>query len=470
VQVLPPAGQPPVITLRKTLQTPGGRLQHLGHSGSGRFFALHPAPGSISAYDRNFNPIGSISARIRFSDFNLTGFSGLHEGSPAEIGFSADGKTAWLSAFAISGNGFEKPPVEACAEGIYDPGYIFRINTLSLRIEQAIRVGSGPRALAAAPDGSLVLVSNWCSNDLSIIDTELNAEVHRLPLDGKPRGIAIDGRSRYAFIALADQDRIARLKLSDYSISWITGIGGRGAHQLCLDASGRFLYASLPKEGKLVKIDLTTDKAVRSLAAGREPRAIALSPDGEWLYALQYRDHTLLKIKASTFESVQTVHTGEYPLALALDGETQTVWVAHQAGSIQVYEDPALLPQRAAGAPPLDMAYAPPVREAASGSGLPYKPESSPQGLPRTRSMPAPEPEPAAASQAGFYIIVGSYTHAVQANALAETLRKQGYRPKVIQGRDGYRVSCWQFSKRETAFDKLPEIRQAYPDAWILQQ
>ena len=65
------------------------------------------------------------------------------------------------------------------------------------------------------PDGRQVLVTNWCSADLSVIDAATAKEVARMPLRGEhPRGIAVSPDSRTAYIALMGSDRLVRVDLA----------------------------------------------------------------------------------------------------------------------------------------------------------------------------------------------------------------------------------------------------------------
>ena len=74
-----------------------------------------------------------------------------------------------------------------------------------------------------------MLATNWCSYDLSVVDTTTNREVKRIPLGPYPRGIAITPDSRTAYIAVMGTHNIARLDLTTFAVSWIYGVGGARA-------------------------------------------------------------------------------------------------------------------------------------------------------------------------------------------------------------------------------------------------
>ncbi len=72
------------------------------------------------------------------------------------------------------GKGFNREGTDKCNPGNnYDRSFIYRIDTQSWSIDAAYKVGVVPKVVEVSPDNKYVLVSNWCSYDLSIISTEL---------------------------------------------------------------------------------------------------------------------------------------------------------------------------------------------------------------------------------------------------------------------------------------------------------
>lgn len=170
------------------------------HSGKGLFFAQNMMyKHTIAVYDREYNLVKTISDRVKLSDYGHGEFQGTHQGSPVEASFSHDGKYAWVSNYQMYGSGFNRPGTDIChPSGNYDSSYLYRINTDTLKKEQVIPVGSVPKFTAVSPDNRFVLVSNWCSYDLSIINTQSNQEIQRLKLGRYPRGIVVDADSEKA--------------------------------------------------------------------------------------------------------------------------------------------------------------------------------------------------------------------------------------------------------------------------------
>ena len=47
-----------------------------------------------------------------------------------------------------------------------------------------------------------MLVANWCSFDLSVVNVAQGQEVARLPMGAYPRGLAVSPNSKMAYVAV----------------------------------------------------------------------------------------------------------------------------------------------------------------------------------------------------------------------------------------------------------------------------
>lgn len=320
------------------------------HSGHGLFFAQNMKyHHTITVYDREFRLVKTIPDQLRLADYGHSRFHGLHRGSPVEAAFSHGGQTAWVSNFQMYGDGFSRPAIDRCSpRGNHEDSFLYRIDTTTLQIERVIRVGTVPKFLAVSPDDRLVLVSNWCSWDLSVVDVERNLEIRRLKLGRHPRGIAVDGESRFAYVAIMGSDKIARIRLHDFSVDFLERVGDSPRH-LVLDPAGRYLYATLNGDGRIVKLDLNASgRVVARARTGKAPRSMTLSGDGAHLFVVNYDSHTFSKVRASDLKVLRTVPVDPRPIGITYDPETRRIWVACYSGSLLVFEDADDVPSAAA--------------------------------------------------------------------------------------------------------------------------
>jgi YVTN family beta-propeller protein len=325
--------------LKKTIT---GRItpKSIVHSGNGLFFAQNMMYShTITVYNREHKLVKTIPDRVNLAKFGYANFKGDYNGAPVEVSFSHDGKYAWVSNYQMYGAGFNNPGSDRChpSQG-KDNSFLYRINTETLQLEKVIQVGSVPKFVATSPDNRLVLVSNWCSWDLSIIDTEKNQEIKRVKIGAYPRGIVVDRRSQRAYIAVMGSNDIAQVDLQEYWVNWLRNVG-RSPRHLNLDSTGRYLYASLNSEGRIAKIDLSKPRVVSRVSTGAAPRSMVLSDDGQILYVVNYSNNTVSKVRTQDMKVLQTVRVGASPIGITYDPKNREVWVACYSGQIMVFQD-----------------------------------------------------------------------------------------------------------------------------------
>ena len=129
------------------------------------------------------------------------------------------------------GPGFGRPGHDSCSPASgFDSSFVYRIDVARRAIDKVIPVGSVPKYVATTPDGKYVLVTNWCSYDMSVVDAASGAEVKRLPIGRYPRGIAVDSSSRTAYVAVMGGRDIVTVNLATFALGRIANVGGAPRH------------------------------------------------------------------------------------------------------------------------------------------------------------------------------------------------------------------------------------------------
>jgi YVTN family beta-propeller protein len=310
------------------------------YSGNDLFFAQNMMYShTITVYDRAYRLVKTISDAINLSDYGFSQYKGSQQGAPVEAAFSQGGKVAWVSNYEMFGAGFNSSADDTCSPSSNnDPSFLYRIGTGTLKIERVVQVGAVPKFVATSPNDRYVLVSNWCSWDVSVIDTQKNKEVRRIQLGPYPRGIAIDRNSFKAYVAVMGSYDIAVINLKDFSVNWLKDVGHSPRH-LNLDPEGKYLYATLNGEGQVAKVNLSTGSVVSKASTGSAPRSMTISADGQFLYVVNYDSDTVSKVRTRDMQVVQTVNVSPAPIGITYDAKTHQVWVACYSGSILVFQD-----------------------------------------------------------------------------------------------------------------------------------
>ena len=338
-----PAGPPTTDRTMALAQKIGGDIspKSVVASGRGLVFAENMMyKHSVTVYASDGSLKTTIPDTVKLADFGFAEYTGAsYQGAPVEVAFASDGAHAYVTNYSMYGKGFGPEGNDNCQKNNkVDSSFVYRIDTSTLAIDQVIAVGKVPKYAATTPDGRYLLVSNWCSYDLSVVDLATAKEVKRIPLGPYPRGIAVAPDSSVAYVAVMGTSDMARIDLSDLSTSWFRGIG-TGPRHVVISPDGKTLYATLNSEGKVVKIDASAGKVITKVLTGKAPRSMAISTDGLSLYVVNYESDTVSKVRVSDMKVLQSIPTSHHPIGITYDAATGNIWVACYVGTIMVFSD-----------------------------------------------------------------------------------------------------------------------------------
>jgi YVTN family beta-propeller protein len=320
----------------------GGRIspKSVASSGTGYVTAQNMMyRHTITVYDaRRLKLVKTISDAVRLSRLGYPQFHGVARGAPVEAAFSPDGRYAYVSNYSMYGSGFGPEGSDSCTPSSgYDRSFVYRVDMQRLEIDKAYRVGEVPKVVAVTPDGHYVLVSNWCSWDISVVSTWSNRMVRRIPIGPYPRGIAIAPDGGAAWVAVMGGTELVRIDLRRWTTRRVrVGLGPRA---VAFDPHGRYVYVSLNAEGRVAKLDTWHGVVRARVSTGSAPRSVALAADGKALYVVNYESGTVTKLRTSDMHTLQTVPACFHPIGITYDRATRRVWVACYTGSIRVYND-----------------------------------------------------------------------------------------------------------------------------------
>jgi len=405
------------------------------YAGNGFFFAQGMMyTHKITVYDRNYRLVKSIDDKVQLKELGHPEYKGSYQGAPVEAAASNHGKYVWVTNYRMSGNGFYHPGFDECGTaGGFDSSFIYRIDTEKFQIDAAVKVGSVPKYIAVTPDNRMVLVTNWCSGDLSVIDISKMREVRRVPLGLYPRGIVVDSKSQIAYVAIMGSDKIAKINLKDFSVMMIENIGKRPRH-LCITDEDNYLFASLNGEDRVVKIDMKTERVVASVSTGDAPRSMALSKDGKLLYVVNYKSGTLSVISVTDMMEIQKLNTDLHPIGVAHDPETGDVWVACYSGSIQIFKNAS---------------------------------NKTPESLQAKSNH-----KEITLQNFQYHIIIGAFREEHNLNKMILRCWKAGYHPYILNPESEIKkLSCKGFDDKASALAELRRVKDIFGEsAWIMKQ
>ena len=294
---------------------------------------------SVTVYDaETLNLVSTISDQIKLSEFGVNGYSGSHRGAPVEGAFSPDGKHLYVTNYAMYGKGFNREGTDVCNPGDkYDRSFLYRIDTANWKIDAIYRVGTVPKVVDVTPDNRFVLVSNWCSYDLSIISTEKQRVVKTIKIGAYPRGITVSQDSQFAYVAQMGGAVIHKINMNTFEREQLSI--GSNPRAIVLSPDNSMLYATLNSSGRVVAFDLTEKKVVGSVKTGSASRSLDISSDGSALYVVNYKSNTVSKVRTSDLKVLQKLKVCNEPIGITYEPLHKRVWVACYGGAIKVFSD-----------------------------------------------------------------------------------------------------------------------------------
>lgn len=289
---------------------------------------------NVTVLDSQGVIVAVVDDTIELADLGLG--EGRVQGSPVEAAVSADGAHVYVSNYKLYGPGWNPVADDDCNRGDWDPSLVYRISTATWTIDDAHWVGAVPKFLATSPDGRWLVVANWCSFDVSVIDLALGTE-RRVDVGRHPRGVAITADSSTAYVAVMGEARIDVVDLVLATVVDSFDTAGPTPRHLVLGPDDTVLYVSNNLAGTIRALDTTTGEVLATVTVGTQPRTMALAPDGRTLYVVTYRDDELVVVRAADLTVAQRLATGNRPVGVTVDPVTQRVWVADYAGSLSVF-------------------------------------------------------------------------------------------------------------------------------------
>ena len=293
---------------------------------------------TVTVYDTGGALVKTIPDSVDLAQFGIAGHPGISRGAPVEAAVDSAHEHVFASNYSMYGDNFGPEGSDNCrGPGGLSPSYLYRISLKTLSIDGVAQVGMVPKYVAVTPNDKYVLVSNWCSYDLSVVDHDTLREVRRIPLGAYPRGIAVNRTSTVAYVAIMGSYNVARIDLTNFGVTIFRGVGSSPRH-LVLSPDGTRLYVTLNGDNRVVAVDTATGQVVARTYTGSQPRSMAMSSDGRALYVVNYDSNTVSILRASDLSVARTFPVPDHPIGITYEPTTHRVWIACYSGEILVYD------------------------------------------------------------------------------------------------------------------------------------
>jgi DNA-binding beta-propeller fold protein YncE len=208
-----------------------------------------------------------------------------------------------------------------------------------------IKTGKTPKIISKTADSKYLLVSNWHSYNVSVL--EINKDqypfgkvISTVPVSSIPRGIAVDDKNKKSYVAIMGGASIAVINNDTWKKDTIINVASNPRH-IVLDTSGH-LFVSYNKLAKVACIDAASGKTLFTAPTHRQPRTIILSKNYKFLFVTCYSADTVdvFKINDTGFSKIASLPCKGHPVGVDVfeNDEILEAWVcSYSNGSISVF-------------------------------------------------------------------------------------------------------------------------------------
>jgi len=254
------------------------------------------------------------------------------------------GPKATIDVYRADGPADLSPAVRGDPALVYVPnsmsGTVDVISQRTFKIVRQFPTGALPQHVTPAWNLKTLYVDNDLGNSLTPIN----------PRTGRPgRPIAVEDPYNLYFspdgrFAIVVAERLQRLDFRDPRTMRLEHSlyipQCRGIDHADFSPGGRYMFASCEFSGRMVEVDLRTQRVIRTLVLGNgltSPQDVKLSPDGRVLYTADQQNGGLWEINPSSFRVIGFLHTGAGAHGLYPSRNARFMYVSNRAaGSVSV--------------------------------------------------------------------------------------------------------------------------------------
>jgi DNA-binding beta-propeller fold protein YncE len=181
-----------------------------------------------------------------------------------------------------------------------------------------------------------VCVTSQFSEAIDIVDVQQGRVVAAIQVGGHPLGavLAKDGQTLYVS---TNRDRLVAISLSRQAVVADIQIP-HGSPQLCTHPSGRRIYAAGWRAGVVAEIDVPTMRVLRTFQLGGIVQDLAVTGDGQSLYVANEAGWLdVVHLPTGKKSSTTKLGTAALGLALSADDNDVIVGLLH-AGAVLILD------------------------------------------------------------------------------------------------------------------------------------
>ncbi len=265
-------------------------------------------------------------------------------GAGATAGHKAGASHGPLNIYAADTASNLSPVVKGDPALVYVPNSLSNTVTVisqkTLKIIKTFATGALPQHVTPAWNLRTLYVDNDDGNTLTPINPRTAQPGTPIPVED-PYNMYVTPDGRYAIVVA---ERLLRLDFRNPTtmklVHSLSVPMCDGVDHADFSANGRYMYASCEFNGRMIEVDLKTQRVARTLVihgGNAAPQDVKLSPDGRVLYTADQLAGGLWEIDPNTFRVIGFLRTGAGAHGLYPSRNAQVMYVSNRAaGSVSV--------------------------------------------------------------------------------------------------------------------------------------
>ena len=237
------------------------------------------------------------------------------------------------------------------------------INGATNTVIASIAVGSYPDAVAYDPSNGYIYVANYGpnSNSVSVINGATNTVIATIPVGVWPVGVAYDSSNGYVYVTNYGLDYVSVINgATNTVIANITvGLGPNG---IAYDPSNGYIYVAIDGLDHVSVINGATNTVIANITVGYEPVGVAYDSSNGYVYVTNEYSNNVSVINGATNTVIATIAVGTDPIGVAYDSSNGYVYVTnYYSNNVSVINGATntVIASIAVGSKPWGVAYDP---------------------------------------------------------------------------------------------------------------
>lgn len=212
-------------------------------------------------------------------------------------------------------------------------------NTFPFTMEASFSTrGTWSKVISASPDGKLLAVSNWVSQDITFFSYPDYSYQGSVKIPGIPRGMVFSHDGRQLYAGNYSNGDLHIIDSGSFKITSTIRAARSGAlRHLALHPEKPLVYASDMYNHCIYCFDMEKKQCIAEVQVDKNPNTIALSPDGAWLFVSCRgpNDPDSYLNRSPRPGSLYTIRTADLSVAdIRTLGNQPTALAVHPSGSI----------------------------------------------------------------------------------------------------------------------------------------